>query len=246
MNWYMGYDRREDVVYQVARLSLLNTPGVHIIPLVQDSLRAHRIYTREDDRRAATDFSLTRFLVPYLELGSEHQWAIFSDCDFLFTRDLTSLMNDFLNPDYAVMVVKHDYTPRTNTKMGGVMQFRYPRKNWSSFIAWNLKHESNKALDVDVVNAAEPSWLHQFQWLDDSEIGDLPVDFNFLVGEYEPLEDSEKVVKPTSKTPSCLHYTLGIGPYVPPVKDYAALWEDNRKRLMSGKLESAEPMRSVQ
>jgi hypothetical protein len=242
MNFYLGYDAREDVVYQVARASLLQS-GVNVIPLVQDSLRAHRIYTREVDRRAVTDFSLTRFMVPYLESGTENEWSFFADCDFLFTRDLSERLDALLDDRFAVMVVKHDYQPRNPTKMGGLVQHRYPRKNWSSFIAWNLKHEANKALDIGVVNAADPSWLHQFQWLDDNEIGALPLDFNFLVGEYEPIEkNSETLIKVTNLTPTCLHYTLGIGPYVPPVKDYAALWEAYRQKLP----EMTEPMRRIQ
>lgn len=242
--FYIGYDSREDIVYQVARMSLAKSPQANVIPLVQDSLRAHRLYTRERDSRAATDFSLTRFLVPYLASGTG-PWAVFADCDFLFTRDVLAGLEPYLDESKAVLVVKHDYEPRSTTKMGGLTQFKYPRKNWSSFIVWNLLHEANDALDASVVNTADPSWLHQFQWLDDHEIGDLPIDFNFLVGEYEPDEkaDGEEV---TSMTPTCLHYTLGIGPYVPPVQDYAKLWEAHRRRFLSWKYAEAEPMRAVQ
>lgn len=242
--FYIGYDSREDVVYQVARMSLSQTPQANVIPIVQDALRAHRIYTRERDSRAATDFSLTRFLVPYLA-GQEHEWAIFADCDFLFTRDVLKALEPFLDDSKAVMVVKHDYEPRTLTKMGGVTQHMYRRKNWSSFIVWNLRHEANDVLDASVVNSAEPSWLHQFQWLDNEEIGELPADFNFLVGEYQPQEDAS-IEEPTPRTPTCLHYTLGIGPYVPPVQDYAKLWESYRRKLVGWKHLSPEPMRAVQ
>jgi lipopolysaccharide biosynthesis glycosyltransferase len=242
--FYIGYDSREDVVYQVARMSLQQTPLANVIPLVQDSLRAHRIYTRERDSRAATDFSLTRFLVPYLA-GNEHDWAIFADCDFLFTRDVCAALEPCLDDSKAVMVVKHDYQPKNRTKMGGLPQYTYPRKNWSSFIVWNLRHEANDALDASVVNSADPSWLHQFQWLDESEIGALPLDFNFLVGEYDPIEDPS-IEEPTKRTPTCLHYTLGIGPYVPPVQDYAKLWESFRRKLTTWRYVDAEPMRAVQ
>ena len=241
----MGYDAREDLVYQVARASLLQTPGVEVIPLVQDSLRAHRIYTRDVDRRAATDFSLTRFLVPYLA-GTEDQWVFFSDCDFLFTRDLGQALPEHLDDSKAVMVVKHRYQPKTFTKMGGMQQFPYPRKNWSSFIAWNLHHEANQTLDAAVVNAAEPGWLHQFQWLDDAEIGELPQQFNFLVGEFTPEQGADTLTAPTSRTPTCLHYTLGIGPFVPPVKDYEPLWNEYRKKYQGSKHVECEPIRSVQ
>lgn len=242
MIFYIGYDRREDIVYRVAKATLLaTTPGACVVPLVQDSLRAHGIYTRPRDERASTDFSLTRFLVPYLAQNSG--WVVFVDCDFLFTRDVTKNLEKWLDDSKAIMVVKHNYEPKTNTKMANNIQYPYPRKNWSSFIAWNLGHEANASLDASVVNSADPSWLHQFQWLDEAEIGELPIDFNFLVGEYEPLDrDCTTLIKPTDMTPTCLHYTLGIGPFVPPVQDYAALWEEKRKSLSR---EITEPMRGI-
>jgi hypothetical protein len=39
------------------------------------------LFTRERDAKQATDFSFTRFLVPYL-CGFQG-WAIFMDCDVL-------------------------------------------------------------------------------------------------------------------------------------------------------------------
>ena len=48
---YVGYDRREDIAYQVCRQSLLRNASIplDIEPLVQDSLRAQGVYTRGVD-----------------------------------------------------------------------------------------------------------------------------------------------------------------------------------------------------
>ena len=41
-------------------------------------------------------------------------------------------------------------------------------------------------LTSDFVNTSTGSQLHQFKWIDDDElIGDLPLEWNWLVGEYE-------------------------------------------------------------
>jgi hypothetical protein len=37
-------------------------------------------------------------------------------------------------PDKAVYVVKHDYTPSETTKYLNTVQYAYPRKNWSSTV----------------------------------------------------------------------------------------------------------------
>lgn len=57
--------------------------------------------------------------------------------------------------------------------------------------------------------------LHRFTWLHDSQIGELPVEWNFLVGEYELPE----------KVPANIHWTLG-GPWFEEYRNapYAGLW----------------------
>ena len=83
LNIYIGYDSREDVAYEVAKLSIEEhaTIPVNIIPLKQKKLRSEGIYTRQEDALASTEFTFTRFLVPYL--NDYEGWAIFVDCDFL-------------------------------------------------------------------------------------------------------------------------------------------------------------------
>lgn len=213
---FIGYDSREDIAYQVARQSLLRHtgPDVSVHPIRQTVLRELGLYQRPHDADSTTEFSLTRFLTPYL--AAQHEgWTLFTDCDFLFTADIRGVL-DGLDPAKAVYVVQHDYDPAHDIKMDGKKQTRYPRKNWSSFIVFNTGHPDVQALTPDVVNAATPQYLHRFEWISDqSHIGALELDWNFLEGEYP---------KP-ARTPRVIHYTNG-GPWFDEWRnvDFADLW----------------------
>jgi lipopolysaccharide biosynthesis glycosyltransferase len=213
---FIGYDSREDIAYQVARHSLLRhtQSNVSVHPIRQESVRELGLYTRPVDATATTEFSLTRFLTPYLAAQAEG-WVLFTDCDFLFTTDITNVLEG-LDPTKAVYVVQHEYQPAHDIKMDGQKQTRYPRKNWSSFILFNLAHPDVQALTPEVVNSVSPAFLHRFQWVkDDAHIGSLELDWNFLEGEYERPE----------ATPRVIHYTNG-GPWFAEWQsvDFADLW----------------------
>lgn len=230
---YVGHDSREDIAWQVCRSSLLRHASrpVEVYPLKQGTLRELGLYTRPQDKGATTEFSLTRFLTPYL--AAHEGWSIFVDCDFLFTKDIYDLQ-PLLAPDKAIAVVQHDYQPAQAIKMDGKSQTTYPRKNWSSFIAFNGANPHVKALTPAVVNNESPAFLHRFTWAPDAEIGALPLGWNFLVGEY-PLP---------AEVPSAIHYTNG-GPWFENCRDvdYADLWTAERDRVEArarGKAEAAE------
>lgn len=78
---FLGYDRREMVAWHVAAHSLISRASqpVSVAPVALSQLSG--LFTRERDAKQATDFSFTRFLVPYL-CGFQG-WAIFMDCDVL-------------------------------------------------------------------------------------------------------------------------------------------------------------------
>ena len=216
---YVGYDSREDIAWQVCRQSILrHTKGnVEVYPLKQTTLRELGLYTRGADK-ASTEFSLTRFLTPYL--AAHDGWSIFVDCDFLFTRDIMAVLEG-ASTDKAIHVVQHDYTPAQSIKMDGKQQTVYPRKNWSSFILFNGAHPDVKALVPEVVNSQTPAFLHRFSWVsDDALIGSLPLEWNFLEGEY-PKPD---------RVPAAIHYTNG-GPWFENWQnvDFADLWVAERK-----------------
>jgi hypothetical protein len=168
---FIGWDSREEVSYQVCEFSIrVRTSQIEITPLKQSDLRKKNIYQRPVDILASTEFSITRFLTPYL---SEYRgFSIFIDCDFLVKDDIQKLFNS-IDKTKAVSVVKHDYTPSEKNKMDGKQQHIYPRKNWSSLIVFNNEHPSNKKLDLKIVNSETPQFLHRFSWLTDDEIGEL-------------------------------------------------------------------------
>ncbi|MBS8262795.1 glycosyltransferase [Roseibium polysiphoniae] len=211
---YVGHDSREDIAWQVCRHSLLRhaSADIEICPLKQNTLRELGLYTRPADN-ATTEFSLTRFLTPYL--AAHDGWTIFCDCDFLYTTDVMKVLEQ-ADPSKAVYVVKHDYVPKNAVKMDAQVQTSYPRKNWSSFILFNNAHPLVKALTPELVNNESPAFLHRFSWIpDDDLIGELPLTWNFLEGEY-PMPEA---------TPEVIHYTNG-GPWFSNWQDvdYADLW----------------------
>lgn len=234
---WIGYDSGEDVAYKVARYTAQkHTPNLQVFPIVQDSLRALGIYERARDLRASNDFSITRFLTPYL--AGFKGLALFTDCDMLFTKNLNEMVKGLDLTSKAVWVVKHNYTPRTSSKMDGKPQYVYPKKNWASVMLFNCEHPAVRALSPDYVNKATPADLHQFAWIDESLIGELNPTWNFLIGEYDaPDADAKLLTKPTAKTPAVLHYTLGV-PRVHDelfTADYAHLFEATYTEYLADK-----------
>lgn len=226
---YIGWDPREDLAWEVCRYSLLtralHTP-IDVIPLVQSDLRARGIYKRPVDNLASTEFSLTRFLTP--SLAGERGFAVFVDCDFLFLEDINNVLNE-IDPIKAVSVVKHEYLPKEGIKMDGCIQHTYPRKNWSSLMVFNCEHPTVKKLTPQLVNSAEPSFLHQFKWVDDAEIGSLSIAWNYLEGWYPSSAFDLKAI----------HYTRG-GPWFGHMKncDFASEWIAESKMMSANKIQS--------
>jgi len=211
LNVYIGYDPNESVAFYTLAHSILRRASipVAIAPLMRSQLRG--VYTRDRGPTESTEFSLTRFLVPYLSGYSG--WSVFMDCDMLCLADIAELAAQIdRQPDKAVLVCKHDYVPRTERKFLGQVQTKYPRKNWSSLMVFN--NARCRALTPAYVNSAAGLELHRFGWIDDASIGEIPLEWNWLVGEYAPSA-SAKIV----------HYTLG-GPYFDDYRDcdYAAEW----------------------
>ena len=221
---FVGYDSREDIAWQVCRHSLIRhaTSELCVVPIRQDAVRELGLYTRPSDVGSSTEFSLTRFLTPFLHAQSG--WVLFCDCDFLFTADVAQVFQG-LDHSKALYCVQHDYTPAHRIKMDGKPQAIYPRKNWSSFMLFNCDHPDVRKLTPEVVNSASPAFLHRFEWIADrSHIGSLPLEWNFLAGEYP---------KPP-ETPSVIHFTNG-GPWFKEWQDcdYADLWLRERDLVLA-------------
>jgi len=220
LNVYIGYDPREAVAFYTLAHSILRRSSipVSVAPLMQSQLKG--IYKRPRGPTESTEFSLTRFLVPFL--SGFRGWSIFMDCDMLCRADIAELAAHIeRQPDKAVLVCKHDYVPKTERKFLNQVQTKYARKNWSSLMV--LNNERCRALTPDYVNTASGLELHRFAWTQESLIGELPLEWNWLVGEYAYRPDARIV-----------HYTLG-GPYFDEYRncDYAAEWFEELRSLQA-------------
>ena len=110
---FVGYDPREAVAYHVLCHSIIarSSEPVAIAPLALQNLK--KVFTREKHALQSTEFSFSRFLVPYL--SSYDGWSIFCDCDMLMLDDIAKLWA--LRDDrFAVQVVKHDHKPADDIK----------------------------------------------------------------------------------------------------------------------------------
>ena len=212
---FAGYDPRESVGYHVFCQSVIEhtTEPVAITPF----------YGKQRDGTNA--FIYQRFLVPYFT-GFKGR-AIFMDAsDMLMLTNIAELHKLF-DPTAAVQVVKHEYKTKHKKKyIGTKMEAKnedYPRKNWSSMILWNCEHPANRCLTPDYVDDHAGSELHRFSWLPEKLIGDLPKEWNVLVGEQDNL--NAKIA----------HYTLGIPEFTHyKYCDYAQQWFNTKSRMLDG------------
>ena len=197
INVFIGYDTKEKVAFNVLSYSILknSTKPVSITPIYLENIKDD--FIRERNNLSSTEFSFSRFIVPHLM--NYQGWALFMDCDMLMTADINELWR-LRDDSYAVQVCKHDYEPKHNEKFLGQVQTKYEKKNWSSFMLLNCKKCTT--LTPDYIMKASGLELHQFKWLESEDlIGDLPLEWNWLAGEYEDKLDVK-----------CVHYTEG-GPW---------------------------------
>lgn len=217
---FIGYDSREDIAFEVAKASILQHTDAEVLALRLDDLREMGLYWRKPDPMSATEFSFSRFLVP--TLCNYRGRALFMDCDFLVRHSLKPLF-EYNDPMKAVWVVKHHYEPTALTKMDGMAQRRYPRKNWSSFMWFNCDHPAVYNLTPEIVNGESGMYLHRFMWCRDEDIGELPPTYNYLEGWH---------TRSQVKDPVCVHFTEG-GPWFDGYEnvEYAHEWKQMAARV---------------
>jgi lipopolysaccharide biosynthesis glycosyltransferase len=219
---FIGYDDKERIAYHVLSHSIQRRASIpiSITPLNRATLTA--VFDRPRGEYEATDFSISRFIVPYL--CDYEGWAVFMDCDMLCRGDVAELANyATLMDKYGVIVrcVQHQYTPACETKFLGHLQTAYTRKNWSSMML--LNNNLCRALTPEYVNKAPGLELHQFKWADIKKITGMPKDWNCLIGEENqvPVERAKLI-----------HFTNG-GPWFDDFADCpgADMWFEEREHL---------------
>ena len=212
LRWYIGWDPRDTLAFEVCAHSLLKhaTVPVEIVPLKDWEVRKSGHFWREfyldasgqlwdlrDNLPCSTLFSYLRFAIPLLEAQGD-DWVGWCDADMLWRADVGELLG-LVEPDRAVMCVRHDHAPTESEKMVATIQRRYRRKNWSSLML--LRPSACRGLTRYALNNQSKDWLHQFCWLaGDEKIGALPAAWNWLCG-WSGQEVPPKVVHFTRGTP---------------------------------------------
>ena len=200
INVFIGFDEGEKVSYHILSESIRRKSSVPV-SIRQLCLSNIPEFKRELQPNQSTEFAFSRFLVPYL---SDYKgWSLFLDSDMMFRDDIKNLW-DMIDKDKSIMCCKHDYVPKQNVKFRGAKNEQFPKKNWSSLMLMN--NERCKMLTKEFVETATGLELHQFKWTHEENIGELPLEWNWLVSEYDYNKNAKNV-----------HWTLG-GPYF---KDYA-------------------------
>ena len=105
-------------------------------------------------------------------------------------------------------------------------------------VLWNCGHPANKSVTKELVNNPDTTgqYLHRFSWLDDSDIGVVSHEWNWLTDWYKEPQDG---------APKALHYTEG-GPWFKEYErcDYAVDWllaEKQYLRKKAKEVKQAKP-----
>lgn len=226
---FTGYDKREAVGLHVFMQSVIEKSS-HPIAFTPITERFSKMVGGPRDGTNA--FTYGRFMVPYF-MGFKGI-AIFADgVDMLCRTDIAELWeyaNDLDNSyDKAALVVPHDYKTKSGLKyIGTPMESKnanYPRKNWSSLMVIYCSHEAWRELEPEKIKSYRGQTLSRLEFIKDNElIGDLPKEWNWLVGEY-PFNVNAKMVHFTLGIPGFAHY-FGV--------DFADEWRQCLSRSQEG------------
>jgi hypothetical protein len=183
---FIGCDPRQPITYNIMQYSITSRSSVpvQIAPLYINQLPI--------TRQGLTPFTYTRFLVPWL--CNYQGWALFTDADMLVTADIAELFN-CADDQYDLMVVKNP-----------------ERFEWASVMLFNCSKCT--ALTPDYVQNAPTEQLFGMTWKANNTIGELPSEWNHLVG-YSVRRNDAKLV----------HFTQG-SPMFPEIGvcEYSAEW----------------------
>ena len=124
---YIGYDSREKIAFHVLSHSILSnsTIPLTITPINLNNLK--RFYRRQRGKKDSTEFSISRFLTPYL---SDYEgYSLYMDCDFVVLTDVAKLFRYISKqPNKSLWCVKHKYLPKDRSKFLKEKQFIYIKK----------------------------------------------------------------------------------------------------------------------
>jgi lipopolysaccharide biosynthesis glycosyltransferase len=215
---FMGYDRGNRIPAHGLMESILENTSIPVEFEFLHKGSLSSIFTREMGPHDSTEFSNSRFLVPYL--SNYEGFSVFIDNDMVVTGDVAELLN-YIDEDKTVMCVKHNHIVGTGKKFLDMPQSGYSFKNWTSVMIFN--NAKCKALTPEYVNTAPGLDMHQFKWIEnfnpETDVGEIPLTWNYLCDSEFEGKDQVKGI------PKLIHYTEG-GPYFEATKDceYAEEW----------------------
>lgn len=179
---FIGYDPRQPVSFTALVQSIVSNCSLPV------QITPLVLETLPINRAGLTPFTFSRFLAPHLLYYKG--FAIFMDIDMIVKGDLAEL-----------------WALRDHKKAAQVVKTSLGFERTSMML---LNCERCGLLTPEYVETADN--LHSLAWLKDELIGDLPPEWNYLVG-YDDPADSDKA--------KILHYTQGI-PAFPETRDCVA------------------------
>ena len=168
---FVGWDCGDERAFDVCLYAIQSRASdlVEIVPLKPKSLPA------VNGGAMSGNCATARFHIPSF-MGFAG-WALFVSNDMLVQTDIYDLWQ-MRDDRYAVMSVDHNGAASTRRTDADV--------SWSSLVLWNCGHVANRALDPARLRDADPHWLAGFGWLDESQIGRLPEEWNWREGWSDP------------------------------------------------------------
>lgn len=200
---FVGFDPNELVGFHVFVQSVLSRTDPNKVSITP-------VCGQKGD--ASNVFNKARFEVPY-RCGFRGRAIWMDGSDMLCRADISELP-DLLESGCDLAVVHHTYSTKYPVKFLGQPNVDYPRKNDSSVIVFDCGNYPWRKFTPEYIARSSPADLHRFKDIKVDRIGDLPKEWNWLVGEYE--------FNPAAKV---AHFTIGL-PCWPEYRDwdYADEW----------------------
>lgn len=219
---FMGFDSGNRIPAYVLVDSIIENSSIPVEFVFLHKRTMKNFFNRDKGKYDSTEFSISRFMVPYM--SGYKGWSLFIDNDMLVEGDVAELL-ELMNGDFTIRCTKHKQIVKENIKFLGEEQTEYSMKNWTSVMIFN--NEKCKVLTPEYVMKAPGLDLHQFKWLNNlgEEVGGIPLEWNYLC-------DVESVGQNNNSNPKLIHYTEG-GPYFKSTAncEYADNWIMAYKRV---------------
>lgn len=213
---FIGYDRRFAFQWHLCAHSIMRRASrpVQILPLIAPAIKNE---SGHEPKKAATEFTFSRFFVPYL-CGFKG-FGIFMDIDMILQDDIAKFWDECVararETGAALQVANHttkDVLQRLNNQ-SSVMFF--DAEQCSVLTPEFIAREQEKGFAP----------LHHFKWLPSGKVHTFGIEWNYLVSVYPA----------SGVTPSLLHFTHGwpgcpIKPSIGP--DFVDRWQEEYKHFM--------------